>query len=170
MRQSWLHLVFLCPGWIVAAALVLPVNVAWGQRGGGPPWQKYEIAVTRQLNIGGASLQVDIAAGHTDLPADALLRHVQNAATAVAVYYGRFPVSRARVLIIPVEGPKRRLWRNNMGRHGPVAGLHAHSRRRAHHPCRPRRRLDDDPRTRAHGLPFPARRPALDGRGTGHLR
>ncbi|MGB6194333.1 MAG: hypothetical protein WBF42_17845 [Terracidiphilus sp.] len=104
MRLSWLHPGFLCPVWIVAALLVLPVGLAWGQRGGGPPWQKYDIAVTRQLHIGGAELQVEIATGHTDLPGDSLFRHVQDAATAVAVYYDRFPVSRARVLIIPVEG------------------------------------------------------------------
>ena len=93
-----------CSGLDCGSGACLTGQHGWGQRGGGPPWQKYDIAVTRQLHIGGAALQVEIATGHADLPADALLQHVQDAATAVAVYYGRFPVSRARVLIIPVEG------------------------------------------------------------------
>jgi hypothetical protein len=75
-----------------------------GQRWGEPPGHTYEIAASRQLSVGGSTLQVDIAAGATDLPQDVLVKHVQMAANAVATYYGRFPVSRARVLIIPVEG------------------------------------------------------------------
>ena len=92
----------------VALALLVCVTVfgALGQHWGEPPWHKYDIAVTRQLHVGGASLQVDIATGSTDLPAEALMQHVQAAATAVTTYFGRFPVSRARVLIIPVEGKR----------------------------------------------------------------
>lgn len=104
MRQSWLRLGWPSRAWILVVALALPVNAAWGQRGGEGPWQKYDIAMTRQLHIGGAELQVEIAAGHTDLPAGTLVQHVEDAATAVAIYYGRFPVGRARVLIVPVKG------------------------------------------------------------------
>jgi hypothetical protein len=72
-------------------------------RGGHPPWVA-DIALTRNLQLGGATIQVDLAKGPLDLPPDALFQHVQQAASAVVAYYGRFPVSRARVLIIPVEG------------------------------------------------------------------
>ena len=64
----------------------------------------FPVASSHELRIGGATLQVDFAAGTFDLGDDAILRHVQTAAEAVSAYYGRFPVARARVLIIPVEG------------------------------------------------------------------
>ena len=38
-----------------------------------------------------------------DLSQDALFEHVRSAATAITTYYGRFPVERARVLIVPVR-------------------------------------------------------------------
>jgi hypothetical protein len=85
---------------LLALGLPLVSTGQWGE----PPGRKYEIAASRQLNVGGATLQVDIAAGAIDLPLDTLVQHVQAAASAVTAYYGRFPVSRVRVLIIPVAG------------------------------------------------------------------
>ncbi len=69
-----------------------------------PPFARIPVASSHDLKVGGATLQVDFAAGKFDLGDDAILRHVQTAAEAVSAYYGRFPVVRARVLIIPVEG------------------------------------------------------------------
>jgi hypothetical protein len=54
--------------------------------------------------MGGAEIQVDFASGEMDLPIDTVLAHVHSAASAVATYFGRFPVNRARILIIPVPG------------------------------------------------------------------
>ncbi|MFZ0747320.1 MAG: hypothetical protein WAM85_23145 [Terracidiphilus sp.] len=77
--------------------------------GGGQPWHPAAgIATSRQLQIGGATLQVDFANGPLDLPLDAVMQHIRAAATAVTTYYGRFPVTRARILVVPVAG----------GRHG----------------------------------------------------
>jgi hypothetical protein len=88
---------------LALVALGLALTSA-GQRWGEPPGRKYEIATSRQLRIGGAVLQVDIAAGAVDLPVEIMVQHVQAAAAAVTVYYGRFPVERARVLVVPVAG------------------------------------------------------------------
>jgi hypothetical protein len=66
------------------------------------PGRGLTIVASRELKIGGAKLQVDLAAGPLDLSQDAVMAHVQAAATAVAMYYGRFPVDRARILIVPV--------------------------------------------------------------------
>ena len=57
-----------------------------------------------QLPIGGAVLQVDFAPGPLDLPRSAILKHIEAAAWAVTVYFGRFPVPRARILVVPGEG------------------------------------------------------------------
>ncbi len=60
------------------------------------------IAATYQIKIGDATLQVDFAEGPLDLPKDEFLKHVAAAASAVATFYGRFPVPRARLLLVPV--------------------------------------------------------------------
>jgi len=66
------------------------------------PGRNLTIVASRELKVGGATLEVDFAAGQLDLPQVAIMTHIQAAATAVATYYGRFPVNRARILIVPV--------------------------------------------------------------------
>jgi len=61
------------------------------------------VVSSHTLHIGGAALQVDFGPGTFNLGEDAILNHVRMAATAVATYYGRFPVARARVLIVPAQ-------------------------------------------------------------------
>ena len=65
------------------------------------PGHNLQIVATRDLKAGRATLQVDFAAGALDLPEEAVLAHVKAAANAVVAYYGRFPVSRDRILIVP---------------------------------------------------------------------
>ena len=62
------------------------------------------IATTHRIDVGGTSLQVDVAAGPLDLGETPVIAHLQMAARAVAAYYGKFPVARARVLVVPVAG------------------------------------------------------------------
>ncbi len=54
-----------------------------------------------QLRIGKDTIQVDFAPGTLDLSQADVLRWVQAAAQAVSVYYGRFPVAGAHVLVVP---------------------------------------------------------------------
>ena len=85
---------------ILAVALALPSAIA------AQPGHNLTIVTSRQLKIGGATLQVDFAAGLLDLPIDTVLAHVQAAASAITAYYGRFPDQRARVLIVPVANAR----------------------------------------------------------------
>ena len=62
------------------------------------------IAFSQSLVVGGATLQIDFAEGPLDLPTSQFVEHILNAAHAVTIYYGRFPVPRARILVIPVTG------------------------------------------------------------------
>ena len=64
----------------------------------GPPWTA-PVASTQTFHIDDATVQVDFAPGTLDLPIPQVMQWVENAATAVATYYGRFPVPRDRVLI-----------------------------------------------------------------------
>jgi hypothetical protein len=66
-----------------------------------PPHRPETIASTHTLKIGGAELQVDFAAGALDLTPVQVLPWVERAAKAVTTYYGRFPVARARILVVP---------------------------------------------------------------------
>lgn len=51
------------------------------------------------LVVGGGQIEVDIHLAQSDLTADSVLSWVQRSAHAVANYYGRFPVSHARVIV-----------------------------------------------------------------------
>ena len=62
----------------------------------GPP------RATHRLQIGSAFLQVDFATGALDLSDDIVLNRIQTAAHAVVTYYGRFPVPRARIFVVPI--------------------------------------------------------------------
>jgi len=80
---------------------------AQAQPGHPPPWDRgpgsrEQVSSTQNLKIGGAELQVDFAVGALDLPPAQIVPWIQRAAQAVNVYYGRFPVPRARILIVPV--------------------------------------------------------------------
>jgi hypothetical protein len=66
------------------------------------PGRGLTIVASRELKVGGGTLQIDFAAGPLDLSQDAVFEHVGAAASAITTYYGRFPVERARILIVPV--------------------------------------------------------------------
>ncbi len=61
-------------------------------------------AETRRLEIGGATITVNIAAGRFDLPSERLYAWVTRAGRAVTTYYGGFPVERAEVNVREAPG------------------------------------------------------------------
>ena len=71
-------------------------------------WQRVApadgLADSYRIEQGSSTLQVDFAPGTLDLGDDAILHHIHTAVAAVIAYYGRFPVSRARVLVVPIAG------------------------------------------------------------------
>jgi hypothetical protein len=109
---------------VLILLLCAPVFMSAGERPlAAQPWTaRTGIATSRQLSIGGATIQVDFANGPLDLPIDAVYQHIQAAAQAVTAYYGRFPVARARVLVIPVAdrrgGIQGTTWGNMDGYQG----------------------------------------------------
>jgi hypothetical protein len=66
------------------------------------PGSHLPIAETDSIQVGAAVLQIDFADGPLDLPRSAIVARIATAASAVASYYGRFPVSSARILVIPI--------------------------------------------------------------------
>lgn len=62
------------------------------------------IAHTDILHVGASTLQVEFADGAFDLPYSAITGRIERAAHAISVYYGRFPVARVRILVVPGAG------------------------------------------------------------------
>jgi hypothetical protein len=100
-------LIFGCP--------IQPL-LGWGsllhaQPGSHLPVVETDFIQVGSSTVGASTIQVDFADGPLDLPRSTIVARIATAASAVATYYGRFPVSTARVLVIPVPG-----------RHGVVQG------------------------------------------------
>ena len=60
--------------------------------------------MTSTLLIGGSKIDVTVESGDLRVSQAELLHWVQSAAEAVATYYGRYPVPRVQLHIIPVDG------------------------------------------------------------------
>jgi len=88
--------------------VLTPLYIAHAQPGppGRPGRWNEQVASTKTLSIGGATIQVDFAAGALDLSQEQVMPWVQRAVRAVTVYYGKFPVTRARILIVPAPGER----------------------------------------------------------------
>jgi hypothetical protein len=56
------------------------------------------------IQIGGARLQIDLKGPTPDLPKGAIEEHIRRAAQAVSVFYGHFPVSSARIVVLVSPG------------------------------------------------------------------
>ena len=68
------------------------------------PYKAFDTLPTTPIAIGGATLNVGFAPGKFALPRSALMAWLETSAKAVSVYFGRFPVGSARILIVPVPG------------------------------------------------------------------
>jgi hypothetical protein len=85
-------------------AAVVPYNAniaarAYAQRG-----RSAVVVFSQSVSVGGATLQIDFGEGPLDLPRADVVQRIQQAAHSIEVFYGRFPVPRARILVLPVAG------------------------------------------------------------------
>ncbi|HUA90978.1 MAG TPA: hypothetical protein VL991_00345 [Terracidiphilus sp.] len=119
---------------VLIPLLLLASMPAWTQasaRNTFPPWQHIPpaagLADSRQVHLGASILQVDVAPGSFDLGIDPIFQHIQTAVSAIVAYYGRFPIGRARILVVPVAGrggdPQGTTW-------GDVEGFQGFTRLR----------------------------------------
>jgi len=77
-------------------------------RGNRMPYDAFEKLPKTDLDVPGGVIHVAFAPGEIALPADKVLDWVKTSARAVSTYYGRFPVSELKLLIVPVNGPRVR--------------------------------------------------------------
>lgn len=109
---------------VSCAALLTGAALSQNSLNHRPPWDS-PVAFTQTLHIGGAALQVDFGPGSLDLGSSHVLDWVSHAASAVTTYYGRFPVSRDRILIQP-RGDDRGVMQGTTW--GSVGGFPAFTR------------------------------------------
>ena len=72
------------------------------------PYDAFGKLPTTDLEVPGGVIHVAFAPGDIALPREKVLDWVKISARAVAAYYGRYPVSELKLLIVPVNGPRVR--------------------------------------------------------------
>lgn len=77
-------------------------------RGEGMPYDAFDRLAKTDLEVAGATIHVGFAPGEMALPKDRIFDWIKGSARAVSIYYGRFPVSSLRLLIVPVDGSRVR--------------------------------------------------------------
>jgi hypothetical protein len=68
------------------------------------PYDSFDRLPTTPIHVGGGTLNVAFAPGEINLPRSVIMNWLTTSAKAVTVYFGKFPVTSARVLIVPVPG------------------------------------------------------------------
>jgi hypothetical protein len=104
--------------WIVIAAIItamLATTIAFRadaqseyMRGDRMPYDAFDRLPRTDLDIAGGSIHVGFAPGEMTLPKEKILDWIRMSAKAVTAYYGRFPVSSLRLLLVPVDGARIR--------------------------------------------------------------
>jgi hypothetical protein len=77
-------------------------------RGDRMPYDAFDKLAKSDLDVPGGVIHVGFAPGNIALPKEKILDWVRTSAKAVTTYYGRFPVSALKLLIVPVDGPRVR--------------------------------------------------------------
>ena len=68
------------------------------------PYDAFDSLPATPVEAGGGTLHVGFAPGDLQLPRASYLAWIARSARAVSIYYGRFPVASARILIVPANG------------------------------------------------------------------
>jgi hypothetical protein len=77
-------------------------------RGDRMPYDAFDRLPKTDLEVSGGTIHVAFAPGDIALPREKLFDWIRASARAVSTYYGRFPVSSLRLLIVPVDGARVR--------------------------------------------------------------
>lgn len=92
-----------------AAATLLPILGSEAQGRGeylGPhfPYSLFDALPSETIESGGGRIEIAFAPGNLGERKATILAWVAQSARAIVTYFGRFPVSRLRLLIVPVSG------------------------------------------------------------------
>ena len=102
----------------VTAALVATITLVSGMMTlrtaaqsefmGGPgfPYNAFDKLPVTDIDVDGGVIHLAFAPGRIELPQATIVEWVKRSAKAVTIYYGRFPVKSARILIVPTGGSR----------------------------------------------------------------
>jgi hypothetical protein len=94
-----------CYAGLLGALICAPAHAQSDYLGGrGFPYAAFDRLPSTSIEAGGGTLNIAFAPGELTLPREKLLGWIEKSAKAVSVYFGKFPVASARVLIVPVPG------------------------------------------------------------------
>ncbi len=104
--------------WIVVAAMTAAALAGLASfradaqseylRGDRMPYDAFDRLPKTDLEVSGGTIHVAFAPGEIALPREKVFDWIRASARAVSTYYGRFPVSSLRLLIVPVDGTRVR--------------------------------------------------------------
>jgi hypothetical protein len=104
--------------WIVVAAMTAAALAGLASfradaqseylRGDRMPYDAFDRLPKTDLEVSGGTIHVAFAPGEIALPREKIFDWIRASARAVSTYYGRFPVSSLRLLIVPVDGARVR--------------------------------------------------------------
>ena len=77
-------------------------------RGDRMPYDAFDRLPKTDLDVTGGTIHVAFAPGDIALPKEKIFDWIRASARAVSTYYGRFPVSSLRLLLVPVDGARVR--------------------------------------------------------------
>ena len=89
---------------LVAVSTVVPQEAPDAYLSDRMPYAAFDRLPLTRLHVGGGEIAVGFAPGPLPLPRSSLLAWVEGSAGAVSAYYGRFPATYTRVLVVPRSG------------------------------------------------------------------
>ncbi len=89
---------------VLLGAACVPAHAQSEYLGARFPYDVFDHLPATPIVVGGGTLNVAFAPGAFVLPRSALMAWLKTSAQAVSVYFGKFPVASARILIVPVPG------------------------------------------------------------------
>jgi hypothetical protein len=95
---------FLVPVLLIGDVVCSPAYAQSEFTGERFPYVAFDRLPATHITIGGGTLKVGFAPGELALPRSVIMAWLERSARAVTVYFGRFPVTSARVLIVPISG------------------------------------------------------------------
>ncbi|MFL6839330.1 MAG: hypothetical protein ACJ8FZ_18800, partial [Bradyrhizobium sp.] len=101
--------------WTIMAAVIIAAAISFRaaaqsefMRAGRMPYDVFDRLPKTDLDVPGGTIHVAFAPGTIALPREKVLDWVRTSAKAISTYYGRFPVSSLKLLLVPVDGPRVR--------------------------------------------------------------
>jgi len=89
---------------VLPPAIAQPSDPAGIFLGARLPYVEFDRLASTRMPVPGGEIVVAFAPGALALPRERVLEWIRSAATAVATYYGRFPASSTRLLLVPRAG------------------------------------------------------------------